>query len=144
MFYAVVTENTYLVRLTKGERTVESIKQFCLQKNIKNGWISAIGSIESPKVAHYRVDTKKYSEKVFDGIYEVTNLTGNIALFEKEPLVHIHVSLSDESMRAFGGHLVDATVSATLEIYIHSFTSEHTKLFSEEIGLKLWNLSEKI
>lgn len=144
MYYSKVAKQTYLLRLTKGEGVIKTIKTFCEKEKIKNGLLQGIGSVESATLAHYRVDTKKYSEKKFEGIYEVISLIGNIALFKNEPLIHAHVTLTDGTMNAYGGHLVNATVSATLEIIIQVFDSKHIKLYDDEIGLKLWDLPEYV
>ena len=144
MFYSKMSSKKYLIRLLKGEEIVASIKKFCEELNIKNAEISAIGSVESPTLAHYRVDTKKYKEKTLKGIFELTSLIGSVAISEGEPLVHVHVTISDDEMRAFGGHLVKGVVSATVEVFLESFESKYTKSHDKEIGLKLWNLDDKL
>ena len=144
MFYSKVSIDKYLIRLVKGEEINGAIKKFCEKLKIKNAEILGIGSIENPTLAHYRVDIKKYKEKIFNGIFELTSLIGNVAIFEEKPLVHIHVAISDEEMRSFGGHLVKGCVSATVEIVLNAFDSKHTKSYDKEIGLKLWKLQKKL
>ena len=144
MYYSKVSSDKYLIRLVKAEEISESIKKFCQKLDIKNASLSGIGSIENPTLAHYRVDTKKYKEKVLNGIFELTSLIGTFVIFKREPLVHVHVTLSDEEMKAFGGHLVKGKVSATVELIITVFDSNHAKSQDEEIGLKLWDLPEKL
>lgn len=144
MYYSKVSEEKFLIRLKKSEKIQESLMKFCQKMKINNGSLSAIGSIENPTLAHYRVDTKKYSEKKLKGIFEVASMTGNIGQFEGKPLIHIHVVISDESMQSFAGHLVEGQVSATLEVILIKFATSLTKSFSEEIGLKLYNLDEQL
>ncbi len=144
MKYAKLENNKYLLRLEKGEKLQSTIASFCKEKHIQNSTISAIGSLENPTLAHYFVNTKKYTEKTLNGIYELTSLTGTSGLFEGKPLVHIHVSLSDEEMKGFGGHLVEAFVSATVEVILESSETHYTKSFDETIGLKLWDLQETL
>ncbi len=142
MKFSKTANNSYLLRLEKGDEVISSIKLFCEKQRIKNAWLSGLGSVENTILAHYRVDTKKYSEKKIPDILEVTSLTGNVAVFENAPFVHAHASLSDDEMRALGGHLVSATVSAAFEILITDLGTEHAKKFDEEIGLKLFDLPE--
>ena len=87
MQLAKVSADKFLIRLEQGELLQESLKSFCQKKGVKSGSLSGIGSIEDPILAHYRVDTKKYSEKKLTGIFEVAVLTGNIALYEGEVLI---------------------------------------------------------
>jgi uncharacterized protein len=144
MFYSKLDKNKYLIRLVLGEEINGSIRKFCEKLKIENAEISAIGSVDSPTLAHYRVDTKKYKEKTFEGIFEITSLVGSVAISEGKPLVHAHVTISDEEMKAFGGHLVKGVASATVEIILTAFDSKHTKSFDKKIGLKIWDLEKGI
>ena len=144
MFYSNMENRTFLIRLEKGEPINSSIRKLCEKLGIKNAYFSGIGSVENPTLAHYRVDSKRYKEKEMDGIFEVTGLVGNVAVFEGNPLVHSHINISDDEMRAIGGHLVEGTVSATLEIVLQDLGGERTKKHSEEIGLKLFELGESL
>jgi len=143
MTYGKVTDTTYLIRLERGEEVVATLKSFCLKENIKNGEVRGIGSIETPTLAHYRVDNKKYSEKELPGTFEVTSLLGTVALANNEALLHLHITLGNEQMQSFGGHLVKGIVSATLEMTLTVYPSEFSKSHSEEIGLNLYDLPEK-
>jgi len=138
MIFGKINDTKYLLRLERGEEVISAIQSFCEEKQIVNAGISGIGSVDDPTLAHYRVDTKKYSEKQLTGIFEVTSLLGSIALYEKKPLLHLHITLGDENMHAFAGHLVKGIVSATLEVIITVFPSTFEKKYSEEIGLKLY------
>lgn len=144
MFYAKVSRNTFLFRLFKGEEFVESLTKFCSTHAINNGYFHAIGSAENPVVAHYRVDTKKYTERKLSGIFEILSIQGNIGLFEGEPLVHAHGAFSDEEMKVVGGHVVKCPISATCEVVLKKLLSSHTKSFNDEIGLKLWDFPEEL
>jgi uncharacterized protein len=103
-----------------------------------------LGSVENPVLAHYRVDTKRYNEKKFDGIFEVTNMTGTVGIADGEPMVHLHATLSDENMQALAGHLAGGITSATLEVTIQTFPTTFQKVHNEEIGLKLFDLPETL
>ncbi|MBA3724415.1 MAG: DNA-binding protein [Candidatus Levybacteria bacterium] len=143
MTFGRIQDNQFILRLERGEEVLSVLKIFCQDHRIKNASVSGIGSIESPTLAHYTVDTKKYSEKELVGVYEVTALLGTVALFEKQPLLHLHITLGDESMQAFAGHLVSGTVSATLEVIITVLPSAFEKEHDEEIGLKLYTFPKQ-
>lgn len=144
MTFGKVTDDQYLIRFEKGEEILPSLRTFCKHYNITNATVSGIGSLENPTLAHYHVDNKKYSEKKIEGIFEVVSLLGNIAIFEKNPLPHLHVTLSDEEMHVIAGHLIQGTVSATLEVTLIAFPSTYNKKHDEEIGLNLWDLPETL
>ena len=143
MTFGKLDDKTYLIRLSRGEDVHETIKTFCNDHEIKNALVSALGSLENPTLAHYRMDTKKYSEKKLEGVFELTNLTGNIGIFEDDIILHFHVTIADENMQAFGGHLVQGNASATIEMTITVYPTTYVKQFNEEVGLKLWELTKE-
>lgn len=144
MNYGTVGSNYYLIRLEKGEEVVSSIQKLCKAQNIDNAYFSGLGSIENPTLAHYLVSTKKFTEKNLEGVFELLNITGNVALFEDSPLVHAHVTISGSEMKAYGGHLMKANVSGTVEIHLRVLDSVYEKTQNDEIGLKLFDLPEKL
>ncbi|MBW3538099.1 DNA-binding protein [Candidatus Parcubacteria bacterium] len=135
-------QSSYIIRLDPGEEITPSIEALCRQYAITNASISGIGSVESPTLAHYRMDKKKYHQERLEGVFEIASLTGNVALFEGKPLVHLHAVVSDEQMRTFGGHLVSGSCSAAVEIILQKFDSKYQKHFDDQIGLKVWDLPD--
>jgi predicted DNA-binding protein with PD1-like motif len=129
-----------IVRLDAGDDILTSIAAACRNHGIQNAEITGIGSVASPTLAHYRRDTQKFTEKSFDGVYEVASLTGNVALIDGQPVAHCHVVVSDAAMTASAGHLVAGVCSATVELIIQPLESSYAKKFDEEVGLKLWQV----
>jgi predicted DNA-binding protein with PD1-like motif len=121
---------------------VETLAKFCQTKQIFGGFFTGLGAVENPILAHYSVPTKKYSKQTLNGAFELTNITGSIGV-EKELIVHAHVTLSDEKMNAYGGHLVEAMVGGTVEIILFP-TSTLSKKLNNETGLKLFHLAAKM
>lgn len=144
MTYGKAKDDLYILRLERGEEILTTLTAFCHQHSINNAAITGIGSASNPTLAHYTTDTKAYSEKKLEGIYEVTGMHGTIALVENAPTPHIHITLGDKEMNAFAGHLIKAEVSATLEVLVTIFPTTYTKSKNEEIGLNLYDLPEKI
>ena len=53
---------------------------------------------------------------------EVLTLSGDIALgADGQPVVHTHVVLGRSDGEAWGGHLIEATTSPTLELYATTY-----------------------
>lgn len=134
---------TFLIRLDPGEEILESLHEWCRSQGIVNATISGIGSVENPTLAHYNHDTKQFVEKKLEGIYEVTAIQGNVGAVGDQPLVHLHLTLANAEMQAFGGHLVQAVCAATVELSIQPLPTTFRKDFNESIGLKIWNFETK-
>lgn len=143
MQFQKISTNAYIIRIQRGENIVESIKKFCEKKHISGGFFYGIGAVDEVELAHYNVEKKKYSKKKFVKAFEVPNLTGSIGICEGELIIHVHAVFSDDAMNTIGGHLVEAKVSGTAELF---FTKTDTLLKShdEETGLKLFELSNTL
>jgi predicted DNA-binding protein with PD1-like motif len=146
MKYAPLDDHTYpsyALRLELGEDIHDTIQDFCAGQDIVNASLEGIGSTDSPTLAHYSIQTKQFTDKHLEGIYEVTSMLGNVARVDGRPFAHIHVTVSDKDMRVLGGHLVKGECSATLEIILKSYPSTHAKLQNDEIGLKVWDFPDR-
>jgi len=143
MKYAPLNDHvypSYVLRLELGEDIHDTIQKFCAEQDISNASIEGIGSVQTPTLAHYSIQTKQFTDKRLDGIYEVTSLLGNVARVEGQPFTHLHITVAGPDMRVYGGHLVKGECSATLELILKSFPSEHAKIQDDAIGLKVWDL----
>ena len=83
---------------------------------------------------------KKYSDKTIKKSLEVLSLSGNVTQLGEKEFVHAHIVLSDEEIRAFGGHLKEATVSVTAEIILRTVNGKIKREKDIETGLNLWSL----
>jgi uncharacterized protein len=137
---AVLDEFTWAVRLDPGEDIHESVVKFCQEKDISSAEVRAIGSVDSPTLAHYRKDHKEFTEQAFNGIYEIVSMLGIVSLEDGKPAAHLHVTISDQGMNALGGHLVKGTCSATVEMIVRRYYAKLSKTFNDQVGLRLWDL----
>jgi len=123
--------------MAPGDEIIETITGILTEEAIQNASFSGIGALKVAELAHYRVDTRKYSSKVFEEPLEIASMTGNAFLHDNKPLVHVHAVLANDRFETIGGHLVKGVVSAACEIVLFSLESSLEKKYSEEIGLKV-------
>ena len=140
MQYASLNEHNFLIKLEPGDDIAGFIGRFCLDHDITNATVQGIGSVDSPTLAHYSKKSKQFQEVSFEGIYEIVSLLGNVSLQGDTRLVHVHVTITDPDMHAFGGHLVHGTCSATAELVLTSYPTKFTKKPNDKIGLSVWDL----
>ncbi len=130
-------DKTILV-IRKGEMIVETIKGWCQKEGITSGLIQGIGAVDRAEIAHYNVETKKYTPMVLKEALEMVTLTGNVFRDEKgELVIHLHVGLGRANGELMGGHLVEARVGGVGEIIIEAVSSELIKKYDNETGLKI-------
>jgi len=137
-----VVKDGYLVRLEKGEKVLSSLTGFVKQHNIPAGWITGMGAFAEATIGIFEPEKKEYFKKEFQGDLEVGNLTGNISWLEEtgEPFVHAHVTIADHSLCGCTGHLFEAVVSVTLEVYIKTFEEKLIRIKDHDMGFNFWQL----
>jgi len=127
-------------RLAKGADLLGALEEQCRLHNITLGEVRAIGAVTKARVGYYQQDIQKYMFLDLDRPLEILTLIGNVSLKDGKPMVHAHVTLSDEDGRAFGGHLAAGAPVFACEFVIQEFKSG--KVFQrgldEETGLFLW------
>lgn len=129
--------NQYVLRFDRGEEVIEALRQFCQREKIDAGSFHGLGACSYLKLAFYHLETKKYSEKEFTEDLEIANVTGNVALFEGDLIVHMHGTFSDENMAAFGGHVMAMKIGGACEILLTKFNQPMTRKPDGITGLKL-------
>lgn len=132
-------EDSYVVRLNKGEEVISSLKQLCIDENIKLGEITGLGASDFVEIGVFNVNTKEYNTKKFEGMFEITSLVGNVTTKDGDVYLHIHINFGDEDGLVKGGHLVKATISATSEIILRIIEGNVGRKLNPEIGLNLFD-----
>ncbi len=136
MFYKKMGD-TYALRLEKGEEIINSIRTLCQKEHISAGFISGLGACNHAVVGLFKTAEKRYVSAVLEEDMEITSLTGNISSMNDEVYLHLHASFANEQNLVRGGHLNEATVSATAEIFLTQLPGTIGRYFDEEIGLNL-------
>src|SRR3989344_2201022 len=131
------TGNTYIIRLDKGERLLETLKGFCTKNNIKSGYFFGIGSLDEAELAHYIVKTRRYTSQMYKQPLEIISMNGNLTTMNNEPYAHCHACLSDVNMEAIAGHLKEGIVGATAEIILIKMDEGVNSEYDEVTGLNL-------
>lgn len=131
--------DTYVVRLQRGEEVLACLRELCEKESISLGTVSAIGAVNHVVVGVYRVDEQKYVANTFDGVMELTSLMGNITEKDGEPYLHLHATFGDLTGKVIGGHLNEAVVSATCELFVRKVEGHVGRRLDPETGLNIFD-----
>lgn len=131
-------ENTLVVRMDRGEEILETLKEVALKENIKLASISALGACDHFVAGVYNVSEQKYYKNEFNGAYEITSLVGNISTMNGEYYAHLHITCADDKARCVGGHLNEARISATCEMFINVIDACVDRKKDEVTGLNIF------
>jgi len=132
----ILSGDIFIVILEMGENLIESIRKFASEHDFC-GLLVGIGALKNPKIAYFDLKEKKYLEMNLTGEYELTSLIGNIGRLENGDIVsHIHVTLGDREGKVLGGHLLNAEVAVTVELFCMR-TRCFIRKRDERLGLNL-------
>jgi len=135
--------DAYMGRLERGSDLWDEIAHFCVKEDITLGRIEAIGAVEKAKIGFYDQERLEYRFLDLDRRLEITCLKGNVSVKDGEPMIHAHITLSDEEGNCYGGHLSPGTIVFVCELLIQSFEGPSLERgYDEGTGLPLWNMTD--
>ena len=131
--------NKIYLSIDKNEYINTSILKVCEENDIKFAWINGIGAIFNPEVGYFDNSEKNYKKKTFNGNFELVSLIGNMTYKEGFPFIHTHITFTDISYRAFGGHLFDCKIAAAGEFVITIGDKKISRSYNDDVDLFLWD-----
>jgi predicted DNA-binding protein with PD1-like motif len=130
--------DTVAIRVDRGEEIMASIKSVCEKEHITLGSISGIGAVDHVVVGLYRVAERKYYSNTLEGEMEMTSLLGNVTEKDGQVYLHLHAAFAKEDGKVLGGHLSEAVVSGTGEIFIHTLPAVIGRKIDAATGLNVF------
>lgn len=132
----------YALVLARGDEVMTALSDFARAEQVTAASFSAIGAVRTAEVGWFDFEKQQYKAMLHDDQLEVLSLLGDIGLgADGNATVHAHVTLGRESGRAFGGHLIRATVSPTLEVFVTSYPQPLKKQRDVKDDVELFQLS---
>ena len=133
-------EKTHAVVLAKGDELLSGLTEFARREKFTAGHFTAIGALERARFGWFDRTRKAYRDILVPEQVELLSLIGNVALVNGAPYIHAHgvVGFSDGRLR--GGHLLEAVVWPTLELFFTSYPVSLIKQHDAETDLALFNL----
>lgn len=137
----IQSKQVLMGKLEHGKDVLEELTSVCVENGVRLGRVEAIGAVKKANVGFYNQQEKKYYFHEIDKPLEITSLTGNISIRDDKPIIHAHITFSDDQGRAFGGHLAAGTIVFACEFVVHVFDGpEYCRGYDEQTGLPLWEM----
>ncbi len=137
--YSYQTKQVHLLRVETGDDLLGAIERFVESQEIITAWLSYLGAVKGASLRYYDQSKLEYGDFQISEPLEVLVGTGNVSLLDSRPFVHTHAVFSDESGRAFGGHVNHGCEVWALEVKIEEYEGESpVRLPHDETGLNLW------
>lgn len=131
-------DNTIVLRMDPGEEIIETVKKVALKENIKLASVTALGATNDFTTGAYSIPEQKYYKTNRKGVFEIVSLVGNINTMDGEFYTHLHIACGDEEGHLFGGHLNEAYISATCEMFINVIDGTVDRVKDENIGINVF------
>ena len=131
---------TYLVTFAKGDEVMSGLTDFAERNKITAGHFTAIGALQSARFGWFDPALKAYRDIPINQQVELISLIGDVGLVNGAPQIHAHatVGLPDGEVR--GGHLLQAIVWPTLEVFFTAYGTTLVKRYDEETDLFLFDV----
>jgi len=126
----------YAIVLAKGDEVMSGLTDFARQNKVASASFTAIGAFSHATVAWFDEARKEFKLIPIEQQVELVSMIGDIALVNDQPAVHTHVSVAS-SDGTVGGHVINAFVFPTLELFMTVYPTPVHKETDEATGLKL-------
>jgi predicted DNA-binding protein with PD1-like motif len=121
----------YAVIFAKGDEAFSGLMEFAENYHV------AIGALSRATLGWFDLQKKMYRKIPIDEQVEVLSMIGDFALYQGKPALHTHMTVGHRDGRTSGGHVIEAVVSPTLEVFITVEPVPLQKKHDPESGLTL-------
>jgi uncharacterized protein len=128
---------TYAVIFSSGDEVASGLTEFAEKNHIQSGHITAIGAFSSAVLAYFDRDRKLYKKIPINSQVEVLSFIGDFALDKGKPALHAHVVVGFPDGHTMGGHLLEAHVWPTLEVFLVASPTPLQKQYDPDSHLDL-------
>jgi uncharacterized protein len=133
-------EKTYALIFGKGDEVLSGLTEFAEHENIQAAQISAIGAFQHAVFAWFDDERKAFRNVPIDRQVEACSVLGDIGSFGGKPTVHVHGVVALPTGETRGGHMLEAYVWPTLELFLTAFPEPLIKVHDDETDLALFDL----
>jgi predicted DNA-binding protein with PD1-like motif len=130
-----------VAKVEPNEDLIDSIITLVKKHDIKSGIINCIGALKKFTIGFYNINSKNYNLKTFEEYVELISCIGNLSFKDKDPIIHLHVSLGRSDYTVIGGHLTQPSiVSVTGEVKIIELDQKLLRAEDPQFNLTLLDL----
>jgi predicted DNA-binding protein with PD1-like motif len=130
-------EKVYAVVFCKGDEMLSGLTNFAKQYHVVDAHFTGIGAVSGATVGWLDLSQKNYHPIHVNEQVEVLAMTGDIATFNANPVVHAHLVLGRRDGSTVGGHMWEAHVNPTVEVFVTTHETKLEKVPDDASGMKL-------
>ena len=126
-------EKVYAVVFRKGDEMLSGLTDFAKQYHVMDAHFTGIGAVSAATVGWLDLSQKNYHPIQVNEQVEVLAMTGDIATFNGNPVVHAHLVLGRRDGSTVGGHMWEAHVNPTVEVFVTAHETGLEKVPDDEV-----------
>ena len=130
-----VFEEMIVIRLDKGDEIVKSLMDVVKREGLTLASASGIGATDDFEVGVFDLERSDYKRFRFGGNHEIVSLAGNVTTKDGTPYIHLHITCAGEGGTVVGGHLFEAKISLTAEIFLQKVAGVADRFRDESLGI---------
>ena len=130
----------YIVRLESGELLIQTLTKLLEAEHIAFANLSAAGAVSTAQLGYWNPDSRSYEYRDFDEQMEVVSFQGNASLNDGKPFLHIHGVFGRRDFSVVGGHVKEAHVHPTFEVWLRTEDIPVSRTKEPKTGLDLLDL----
>jgi predicted DNA-binding protein with PD1-like motif len=111
-------QKEYAIIFSEGDEAYSGLLDFAEKYHVTSGHFTAIGALSSVVLAWFDPQKKMYRENPIHEQVEVASMIGDFALYQGKPALHTHMVVGHHDGTASGGHVIEAIVAPTLEVFV--------------------------
>lgn len=111
-------KDTIILRLDPLDEILKSIEEVIVKENIILAEVNGLGATNKFTIGRFDLDKLEYEKYSFTGSYEISSLHGNVTTMNDKPYLHLHIVCGTKDGVTVSGHLNEAYISVTSEIFI--------------------------
>jgi len=136
----IKTPTGYLMVLRQGDDVFMQIEKLVHVEKIPSANFTGMGFVNA-KFGFFNFKTKEYEPKEFTKV-ELASMAGSIAWQNDKVSLHIHGVVTGNDFKAYGGHLLSATVdTGSLEIMVTVHDHKLERKLEQPLGANVLQLS---
>src|SRR5580692_6610021 len=108
----------YAVIFYQGDEAFSGLLEFAEKYQVTSAHFTAIGALNKATLGWFDPQRKMYKKIPINGQHEVIAMSGDIAFYQGNPVVHTHMVVGGPDGTKRAGHVLDAYVSPTLEVMV--------------------------
>ncbi len=137
----LTSDEPFVLVFETGDEVVENLREFARQNSVTGAFFFGVGAFERATLAFFDLTKKEYEQTPIEDQVEVMSIIGNISMYRGDPKIHAHAVVGKRDGSAHGGHVIEAVVRPTLEVFVIVSNLELRRSLDETTNLPLLDLN---